>query len=267
MDAYVLLKTLYMLAMPPASLALALALGLVLGLFGWPRLARWLVALAIVEMLVMSFPPVADAMVRYLEDQARTAELASPRCCFDAIVVLGGGLSPAVPPERKFPRLVNGADRVWLAARLYHRKVAPRVIVSGGGYMAQPDMPATTEAAGMRRFLIDLGVPAEAIVDEGASLNTIENIRNVHAIVGTGRVALITSAYHMPRALHLAALAKLDVAAFPTDYRSLRSIRPFWENWIFSGDALDLSVIALREIVGIKLDIRARTLEAEALGQ
>src|SRR5436309_10672096 len=135
MDTYVLLKSLAMLAVPPASLALALLLGLVLGLFGWRRLARWLVALAIVELLVMSFPPVADAMIRYLEDQARAAELASPRCCFDAIVVLGGGLAPAMPPNREIPHLVEGADRIWLAARLYHAKVAPRIIVSGGGYM------------------------------------------------------------------------------------------------------------------------------------
>ena len=48
------------------------------------------------------------------------------------------------------------------------------------------------------------------IVDEGTSVNTIDNIRNVRAIVGNGRVALITSAYHMPRALQLAALAKLE---------------------------------------------------------
>ena len=260
MDTYVLLKTLYMLAMPPASLALALALGLLRGLFGWPRLVRWLVALAIVELLVLSFPPLADAMIRYLEDQARAAELATPRCCFEAIVVLGGGIAPAAPPEREFPRLVNGADRVWLAARLYHAKVAPRIIVSGGGYMADSGNPATTEAAGMRQFLLGLGVPAEAIVDEGSSVNTIENIRNVRAMVGDGRVALITSAYHMPRALQLAALAKLDVAAFPTDFRSGREARPIWENWIFSGDALDLSAIALREIVAMKLDIRAGAL-------
>src|SRR5260221_2158961 len=149
METYVLLKTLYMLAMPPASLALALALGLLLGLFGWPRLARWLVALAIVELLMMSFPPLADAMIRYLDDHARAGELATPRCCFDAIVVLGGGLAPAIPPEREFPRLVNGADRVWLAARLYHKKVAPRVIVSCGGYMSDPENPTTTEADGI----------------------------------------------------------------------------------------------------------------------
>jgi uncharacterized SAM-binding protein YcdF (DUF218 family) len=260
MDTFALLKTLMLLALPPASLAVALVLGMLLALFGWSRLARCLVALAIVELLVMSFPPVADAMIRYLEDQARAAELATPRCCFDAIVVLGGGLSPAMPPEQAFPRLVNGADRVWLAARLYHAKVAPRVIVAGGGYMAEPDSPATTEAAAMRQFLIDLGVPNDAIVDEGKSINTIENIRNVRALVGNGRVALVTSGYHMPRAMQLAALAKLDVSAFPTDFRALRSARATWDNWIFSGDALDLSTSALREIIAMTLDIRARAL-------
>src|SRR4029077_20890227 len=98
------------------------------------------------------------------------------------------------------------------------------------------------------QFLLGLGVPAEAIVDEGTSVNTIENIRNVRALVGNGRIALITSAYHMPRALQLAALAGLDVAAFPTDFRSEREGRPMWENWIFSVDALELSSVALREI-------------------
>ena len=112
----------------------------------------------------------------------------------------------------------------------------------------------------LRAALAESGVPDEAIVDEGKSINTIGNIRNVRALVGGGRVALVTSGYHMPRAMQLAALAKLDAAAFPTDFRSLRSIRPTWENWIFSLDALDMSITALREIIAMKLDIRARAL-------
>src|SRR5260370_25038855 len=118
MGTFIFLKTLYVVAVPAASVAVALALGMALALFGWRRFARWLVALAIVELLVMSFPPLADAMIRYLENQARAAELATPRCCFDAIVVLGGGLAPASPAEHEVPRRLSGGRRLWLAARL-----------------------------------------------------------------------------------------------------------------------------------------------------
>ena len=90
----------------------------------------------------------------------------------------------------------------------------------------------------MRVFLIDLGVPADAITDEAKALNTIENIRNVRAIIGKGRVALVTSAYHMPRALQLAARAGLDVGAFPTDYQAVPAVRLPWDNWLPSVDGL-----------------------------
>src|SRR5438876_7341017 len=107
MDTFVLLKTLYMLAVPPASLAVALLLGWAFALFGWRPLARWIVALSIVELLVMSFPPIADAMMRCLENQSRAAELARPRCCFADIVVLGGGLASAMAPQCLFSRVFN----------------------------------------------------------------------------------------------------------------------------------------------------------------
>ena len=61
-------------------------------------------------------------------------------------------------------------------------------------------------------------MPSEAIVSEGSSLNTLENIRNVRAMVGDGRVALVTSGYHMPRALKIARQGNLNVGAFPTDW-------------------------------------------------
>jgi uncharacterized SAM-binding protein YcdF (DUF218 family) len=144
-----------------------------------------------------------------LQDEARTAAKAAPACCHDAIVVLGGGIGPATPPVPE--PFTDSAERIWHAARLYRRGLAPRIIASGGG---AADM---SEAEAMRLFLTDLGVPAQAIVLEANSLNTIENIRHVRTQVKDGRVALVTSATHMPRALRLARTAGLNVAAFPTD--------------------------------------------------
>ena len=170
--------------------------------------------------------------------------------------MLGGGVTPAVPPYLMEPDLADAADRVWYAARLYHRGVARRIIVSGGSLLVQKSGPAVNEAAAMRQFLVDLGVPPEAIVSEGNSLNTLENIRNVRAMVGDARVALITSAYHMPRALKIARQGNLNVGAFPTDWRVPPEARPSWDNWVPSIAAMAWSSISLREHIALLLDRR-----------
>jgi len=261
MDFFTVLKFLTQFAMPPASMAVGLLLGGILALVGLRRLGVLVAALAVAETLVMAFPPVSDALLEPLQAKARAAAAEAPACCYDAIVVLGGGIGAAHPPELPEPHLNDGADRIWQAARLWKRGAAPRIIVTGGSFLAKHGGPPLTEADAMRVFLIDLGVPADAITDEGAALNTIENIRNVRAIIGKGRVALVTSAYHMPRALQLAARGGLDVGAFPTDYQAVPTARLPWDNWLPSIAGLSQSNLALREIIALNLDYRRSSLD------
>ncbi len=256
MNSFAFLKYLKVLLMPPASLAVGTLLGLALIALGWRRLGWAAILTAAVVTSIMCWPVVGDTLMGYVEDKARLAERTTPRCCFDAIVVLGGGIAPAVPPERDFPSLTESADRIWIAARLYKQGIAPRIIVSGGGFLSANNGPATTEAEAMRRFLVELGVPDSAIVSEGSSNNTIENIYNVQKMVGDHPVALVTSAYHMPRAMRIAAAAKLNVSAFPVNYNALRSTRPPWENWLPTIEGLGETIIGLQEIVGLWLDWR-----------
>lgn len=256
MDTFTLLKYLTQFAMPPASMAVGLLLGGILALVGWRRLGVLVAALAIAQTLVMAFPPVSDALFEPLQAEARAAAAEAPACCYDSIVVLGGGVTPAAPPYLMDPDLADAADRVWYSARLYHRGVARRIIVSGGSLLPDNSDPAKTEAEAMRRFLVDLGVPSEAIVSEGSSKNTLENIRNVRQMVGEARVALVTSAFHMPRALKLARQANLNVGAFPTDWHLPEAARPSWENWVPSVAAMAWSSVSLREHVALLLDRR-----------
>ena len=261
MDTFAFLKIASLLVTPPASLTVGALLALLLLVFRWRRLALAVLLLAVAHVMVLSFPPVGDALMGSLEKQSRAAEASAPACCYDAIVVLGGGIGIAHPPEMPDPHLNDGADRVWHAARLWKRGVAPRIIVSGGSFLAQNGGPPATEADAMRVFLVDLGVPADVITDEGKALNTIENIRNVRAIIGTGKVALVTSAYHMPRALQLAKRAGLDVGAFPVDYQVVPAARLPWDNWLPAIGALEMSNLALREMVALNLDYRRSSLD------
>ncbi len=256
MDFFTLLKFLTYLAMPPASLVVGTVLAVALGALGWRRLGRAVFVLALVQIVVLSLPPVAVSLIEPLEAQARHEAGQAPACCYEAIVVLGGGVSPAVPPEVPDPNLTDAADRVWYAARLYHRGLAPRIIVSGGSLLDRPPDLAITEAEGMRRFLVDLGVPTSAIVSEGESRNTRENVRNVRRMMGDARVALVTSAVHMPRALGLAREAGLNVAAFATDWSLPESAKPSWENWLPTMGALSTSGTVMREWMALLFDWR-----------
>ncbi len=261
MDTFAFLKIVSALATPPASLAVGALLALVLVAFRLRRLALFVLGLAVAHVVILSFVPVSDALMGSLESRARAAAALAPACCYDAIVVLGGGIGAAHPPELPQPHLNDGADRIWEAARLWKRGVAPRIIVSGGSFLAQHGGPPATEADAMRVFLLDLGVPSDVITDEGKALNTIENIRNVRAIVGKGQVALVTSAYHMPRALQLAARAGLAAGAFPTDYQVVPKVRLPWEKWLPSIGGLSQSNLAIREIVALNLDYRRSSLD------
>lgn len=259
MNSFIILKILGQLASPMGVFTAGLIAGAVLILFRLTRLGRLVAALAIAQLIVFSLYPVSNALMLPLEDEARAEAAAAPACCYEAIVVLGGSIGAAVPPLRPDPKLFDSSDRLWHAARLFHRGLAPRIIVSGGSYMVAAGQapPAQTEALAMRQFLVALGVPESAIVMEGKSLNTIENMRETRALVGTGHVALVTSGFHMPRALRLARKAGLDAEAFPTDWQVLSTAGPWWESLTPSVGALAASGIAIREYLAWAFDYRS----------
>jgi uncharacterized SAM-binding protein YcdF (DUF218 family) len=252
-DAFLALKYLAQLATPPGLLAAGLVLGALLSAVGLRRLGRFLAAVGIAQAILMSLSPVSDALMVPLENEARRLAAQAPPCCYDSIVVLGGAVKRAMPPARPTPDLADGADRVWHAARLFKLGVAPRGHLSGGA----PDAAAElSEAVAMRAFLVDLGVPTDRIVLETRSLNTIGNVREVRAIVGNQRVALVTSAYHMPRAMHLAKLGRLNASAFPTDWQAVADDRAPWIAWLPSVDSMLTSWMALKEHIALNFDMR-----------
>lgn len=232
-----------------------LTLGLLLGIVGvvvggaWRRRAgRAVVALGLLVVWVPATPWVADGLLGALERPFPPAPVAAAPTA-DAVVVLGGAVGLPRPP-RVYPDLHGASDRVWHAARLYQAGKAPLVIASGG---TLPWRDRTyREAAAMQSLLVRWGVPAEAIVAEGASANTYQNAQRTAEIVrarALDRVLLVTSAFHMRRALATFRSAGVEAVPAATDYRvveqttTLLSLFP-------SVEALGSSTTAIREYVG-----------------
>ena len=191
--AYVFFKWATWLCMPYTLAMLALLAVAVWLLFrrqGKPAVC----VLAVVAFLfVLGLPAVATAVGYALERKFPPTPLeAIPNA--DAIVVLGGGVATA-SESLPYPELFWSADRAIMAVRLFRAGKAPLIIPTGAGAV-RAEKP----------LFESLGVPASSIVCEDESIDTATNATKTFAILrarGCKTVLLVTSAWHMPRAMML----------------------------------------------------------------
>jgi uncharacterized SAM-binding protein YcdF (DUF218 family) len=240
----------------PLVLALVLwALAVVLFWRGHRRLGLSAGLLAVLGLWAIATPLVANRLAYSLERRF-PAVLADQAPQAHAIVLLGGALSGARPPERPSFDLGAAADRVWYAAALFKAGKASWILVSGGNQPGAEGMQAEAEA--MRSMLLSLGVPASAIRLEALSRNTAENAQQSLGLiqaVSAKRVLLVTSALHMPRALRTfqAALRGSGVTVLPatTDVEGLPDTLDPLGRWLPDAGSLLLSTRALKEYLGL----------------
>ncbi len=141
-----------------------------------------------------------SALVCWLErDFAAINPLQLPP--FDAVMVLGGGVTEARHGQIT---LAESGDRVMLAARLYHAGKVSTLITSGPPLPYH--QPTTSTPTLTTRLWQDLGVPAESIVQLVGPRTTSEEIVRLAELLQSRqwqRVGLITSGYHLRRAMRL----------------------------------------------------------------
>lgn len=121
---------------------------------------------------------------------------------------------PAAPENSAAPLIVLGAQvapdgepSVQLMWRLEkalaaYQKQARTVVVCGAQGANEP----ATEASVMRAWLLERGVRDEDVLIDDTSVNTKANMANALRLLpeGTKEVTIVTSDYHLPRALQIA---------------------------------------------------------------
>ena len=123
---------------------------------------------------------------------------------YDAIIVLGAQVKPDGTLSLQLQWRVDAAARAW-------KERNSLVVVCGAQGANEP----ATEASVMKAELIRQGVPAEYILMDDQSFNTRQNIANAVTLL-EGRevdhVLVVTSDYHLPRAMAIAEDAGLDAS-------------------------------------------------------
>lgn len=181
-----------------------------------PRWAATALALSLTILLLGSNGWVSTGLARSLEWQnLPKAELPSA----EAIVVLGGGIKPQLPP-RPWVEVSEAGDRILYGCQLYLQGKAPLLIVSGGRIDWKEGGPPESED--MAKIALAMGIPESAIIQDPTSLNTSENAVNIRKILEERkikkRVLLVTSAMHMPRSLLIFKKQGIEAIPAPTDF-------------------------------------------------
>jgi uncharacterized SAM-binding protein YcdF (DUF218 family) len=198
----------------------ALPLGWVvifLGIAIWKQ-RRWPAIVALVILYLCSMDVVGDALTRRLEAAYPMIPIAqAPKV--DAIVVLSGILGPASRPGQVV-NLNDSADRLEAGIQLWQAKKAEWLVFTGGRipWAPQPEL----EGATLRRIAIGRGIPGDRILVTGEVGNTADEARAVKELAtrrGFGKILLVTTAWHLPRAARLFAKAGVGFVPFPVDYR------------------------------------------------
>ncbi len=199
--SFVLRKIAGTLAMPTGLLWLAQLAAIVVL---WRRRRRR-AALAVAGFCLLYTVAGANftgsALLAWLERDYQEPAAAGP---YDAVFVLGGGTS--VTPWGE-PALGPSGDRVLRAARTYLRGDTKVLVAAGKSIPGLDQAYARDLSAETRAIWIEMGIPPDAIIRIQGPTATREEIVAFAKLArerGWTRVGLVTSAWHLRRAMGLA---------------------------------------------------------------
>ena len=115
---------------------------------------------------------------------------------YDAIVVLGAQVKPDGTPSVQLQWRLDAAYGAWQERQCL-------IVTCGAQGSNEPD----AEGRVMKAYLTGLGVPENQVLVDDTSFNTRQNLENAAALLqnsGVETVLIVTSDYHLPRAMALA---------------------------------------------------------------
>lgn len=217
-----------------------------------PRLGRALVLGGFGLLLLLSQSRVSVWLLRPLEQTYPAIPELGPGHPLPAalqrvryIVVLGGGNKdePGIAASNRLSS--NSLSRLTEAVRLWRAVPDRRLIVSGPGEKGAP-----SHADVLAEAAISMGVPAGQIIRIDTARDTEDEAGAVKQLIANAPAAVVTSAWHLPRAAALFRQAGVDTLPCPADYLALVDPYLRWSDFLFDVDGLERSSLAVRERIG-----------------
>ncbi len=162
--------------------------------------------------IVVLYTPLADFVTEALERPFPPLLNAASTLDVELIVVLGGaGWYDSIMPVRECLE-AETTYRVLEGVRLYQQRPQLKLVFSGG----TPAGPRHLSIAKlMATYAMSLGVPESNILIEENSKDTHESLVEIRKTVHDGKFIMVTSAYHLWRAMAVARKLGMNPIAAP----------------------------------------------------
>jgi len=205
-------------------------------------------------------------MIALLRRGRRPAAAAALAAALGALAAVGGSVGwvrvttaghlyseatvPAAPVALVLGKLVSADGtpspllraRLELALRLFRAGRARDILVSGDG----GSRPGYDEVTPMRRWLVERGVPDGRIVSDPAGFDTFDSCARAARVFGVRRAIVVTSGYHLPRAVALC--RHLGIDAVGVGDEAGRAYDP-WGWWVGTAREQPATALAVLDLL------------------
>jgi len=168
-------------------------------------------------ILIITIIPLGPFAVSIFEN--RFPKLQISQKAITGIIMLGGVVSPGLSASRGVLSFGTATERQVAFAYLAKQHPDAKLVFTGGS--GDPFYPELSEATLVRPFLASMGISLDQVIFEEKSRNTVENAKFTYELLNPipkENWVLITSAFHMPRAIGCFRKVGWDTIPYPVDY-------------------------------------------------
>ena len=164
-----------------------------------PRRSKKLLVSSVIVLYLCSNSFLVDECFRLYEPVTTDHDLQNTK--FDGAIVLGG----LGDIDLRIGKITFGpaGDRLFQTLPLYYKGRIKKIIFTGGS--GSVEFPEKREGLYIEKYLQGIKIPDSSLIIESNSKNTYENAKYTKVIFDslklTGKYLLVTSAFHMPRAM------------------------------------------------------------------
>lgn len=240
---FLIKKIVSALFFPPTSLILLTFIGLWLSRKHL-KAGRTLATLSLTILLILSLPVTGNALLQSLETLPPITEAQLKEV--QAIVVLGGG-NNSQAPEFGHEDTVNRwtLQRLRYGAYLQQQTNKPILVTGGAPFGGRSEADAMSQTLQRDFHAKDIWIEDQSKDTAGNATYSVAILKQ-HDIK---RIAIISQAWHLPRAIKLFEQQGLTVYPAPTGYTQ-EDNEPIIR-WLPKASALDKSSIAFKEYLGL----------------